>query len=112
LVELHDRSAPLCESMGQAKCEALSPRKDDGTIDTTHLNAEGSRVFGAIVAAELARVAPELAPHVKQPGAAPTTQAASFPPDIIVAADGSGDFTSIQQAVQRIPKDNRQRIVI
>jgi len=38
--------------------------------------------------------------------------AQSIPPDITVAADGSGDFTSIQKAVQSIPKDNSQRIVI
>ena len=36
----------------------------------------------------------------------------SIPPDITVAVDGSGDFTSVHQAVQSIPKDNRQRIVI
>ncbi len=39
-------------------------------------------------------------------------RAESVPPDITVAADGSGDFTSVHKAVQSIPKDNRQRIVI
>src|SRR5689334_4714585 len=34
------------------------------------------------------------------------------PPDITVATDGSGDFTSVQKAVASIPKDNTQRIVI
>ena len=33
-------------------------------------------------------------------------------PDIIVASDGSGQFTSIQEAVQSIPKDNRERQII
>jgi pectinesterase len=33
-------------------------------------------------------------------------------PDIIVARDGSGQFTSIQEAVQSIPKDNRERKII
>lgn len=37
---------------------------------------------------------------------------AQIPPDIIVAADGSGNFKTVQQAVASIPKDNRQRIVI
>jgi len=41
-----------------------------------------------------------------------SAHAAVLPPDITVAADGSGDFKSVQQAVQSIPKDNRQRIVI
>ena len=34
------------------------------------------------------------------------------PPDITVAADGSGDFTTIQAAVASIPKDNRERMII
>ena len=39
-------------------------------------------------------------------------QVAKLTPDIIVAADGSGQFTTVQKAVESIPKDNRQRIVI
>lgn len=38
-----------------------------------------------------------------QPAALP------FKPDITVAADGSGDFTTIQAAVASVPKDNRER---
>src|SRR3954447_8136683 len=33
-------------------------------------------------------------------------------PDITVAADGTGQFTSVHAAVQSIPKDNRERTVI
>jgi acetyl esterase/lipase len=33
-------------------------------------------------------------------------------PDITVAADGSGDFKTVQGAVSSIPRDNRQRMVI
>ena len=32
-----------------------------------------------------------------------------FKPDLTVAADGSGDFTTIQAAIASIPKDNRER---
>ena len=35
-----------------------------------------------------------------------------FKPDLTVAADGSGDFKTIQAAVTSIPKTNRERIVI
>ncbi len=33
-------------------------------------------------------------------------------PDITVAADGSGDFKTIQEAVASIPKDNHERKII
>ncbi len=32
-----------------------------------------------------------------------------FKPDITVAADGSGDFTTVQKAVESIPATNKQR---
>lgn len=35
-----------------------------------------------------------------------------FKPDLVVAADGSGDFKTIHEAVQSVPKDNRERRVI
>ena len=33
-------------------------------------------------------------------------------PDMVVAQDGSGDFTSVHAAVQSIPKDNHERKII
>lgn len=33
-------------------------------------------------------------------------------PDLVVAADGSGDFKSIHEAVQSIPRDNRERRIL
>jgi pectinesterase len=42
-----------------------------------------------------------------------TAFAAAAPrPDIVVAADGSGDFKTIQVAVESIPNTNRERIVV
>ena len=38
--------------------------------------------------------------------------AAPVPPDITVAADGSGDFATVQSAVESIPRDNRERIIV
>src|SRR5215468_5021372 len=38
--------------------------------------------------------------------------AASFRPDIVVAADGSGDFKTIQAAVESIPNTNRERKIV
>jgi pectinesterase len=35
-----------------------------------------------------------------------------FPPDLTVAADGSGDFKTIQAALESIPRDNHERRII
>lgn len=44
--------------------------------------------------------------------AAALTAASAAERTLVVAADGSGDFTSIQAALDTIPQDNRERIVI
>jgi pectinesterase len=33
-------------------------------------------------------------------------------PDLVVAADGSGDFKTVQSALESIPRDNRERRVL
>src|ERR1043166_966731 len=38
--------------------------------------------------------------------------AAAIKPDITVAADGSGNFKTVQEAVQSIPRDNHQRMIV
>ena len=68
LIDLHDRSIALCESLGPERCEAFDPPpQKDGEARRHHLNAEGSRAFGALVAEDLVRAVPELAPHVNPP---------------------------------------------
>lgn len=65
LIDLHARSIELYEKIGKEACDELSPKKNDGTIDNTHLNDKGSETIGPIVAAELKKAVPELAPCVK-----------------------------------------------
>lgn len=64
LIDLHGRSIELYEKLGKEGCDALSPRTKDG-IDNTHLNAKGSDVIGAIVAEELKKAVPDLAPVIR-----------------------------------------------
>lgn len=56
LIDLHRASTRLCEALGRAGCERLSPREPDGRVDTTHLNPDGGLLFGGLVA-DLAREA-------------------------------------------------------
>lgn len=57
-----------------------------GKIDNTHLNVYGGRVVAGIAAAAIAKVIPELGRYVCYY-------------DYVVAKDGSGDFFTIQEAV-------------
>jgi pectinesterase len=40
------------------------------------------------------------------------TAEAKTPSQIVVAADGSGQFRTVQQAVDHVPENNTQRVVI
>jgi lysophospholipase L1-like esterase len=60
LVDLFSRSLELSELLGPRALEPFSPRQPNGDVDTTHLNAAGSRVFARLVVLELRTVAPGL----------------------------------------------------
>ena len=78
LIELHDRSLAVCNALGKDACTALlSTEKAGGGYDGTHLTPPGAMLMGAIVADELKKAVPELAPHIRAvpaSSAAPTTQ--------------------------------------
>lgn len=65
LIDLHARSIEVWEGMGKAKSDEISPRRADGSIDPTHLNAAGAKLIAPVVAGELTKVAPELAKYVR-----------------------------------------------
>jgi unsaturated rhamnogalacturonyl hydrolase len=65
LIDLHTRSIELLDRLGPAVSPALGPLKPDGTLDKTHLNDDGSALFGALMAEEVRRVVPELAPFIR-----------------------------------------------
>jgi pectinesterase len=60
LIDLHVASADLCRLLGPLGCERMSPQKPDGGLDTTHLNAEGARRIGGLVADLARRAVPGL----------------------------------------------------
>jgi len=105
LVELHDLSRQFCESMGRDGMRKFSPVKPDGGYDNTHLNSAGYVPFGQIVALELAKVVPTLAPVIlaapRNPH--PSSNAKDF--DAVVAFDGSGTHTTVQAAIDAVPAD-------
>jgi pectinesterase len=137
LIDLHDRSIEVYESLGRDGCKLISPTKENGQLDGTHLNAAGSHLFGSLVAAEAKVSMPGLgsffptsklmalqqnaivprAPVDKtwvqsmmQPAADSLTSQGTQ--TLIVAADGEGTFASIQAAVNAVPNNNADHTII
>ena len=79
LIDLQADSIAYLDTLTEAQANALGITKKDAqgnTIpDKTHLNAEGSYVFGRIVAVDLGKAVPALAKYVRP-------EAAMLPPDL------------------------------
>lgn len=98
LVDLHDRSKELCESLGKEKCLEFSPLKTaDGTntFDHTHLKANGGVMFARLVVGELRRAVPELAPVFRAEPAGTNAVAQETAFDTVVSAADADAHTNV-----------------
>lgn len=78
------------------------PAVPKGSVDNTHLNIYGARVVAGLLLDAMAEVVPALAPYVRHY-------------DFVVAKDGSGDFFTVQEAINAVPdfrKESRTTIYI
>ena len=66
------------------------PAMPKGREDNTHLNVYGGRVIAGLTVDAIARAVPELARYVRHY-------------DFVVAKDGSGDFFTVQEAIDAVP---------
>ena len=136
IIDLHDRSIEVYESLGKDGCDLISPVKDDGQLDGTHMNLAGSNMFGSLIAAEVEITVPGLNKYfptsklmqiqrTKAPRADVdseyvqyvTQQKAAVLSDrgqttLTVAADGTGDYLTVQDAIKAVPDNNSQRTTI
>lgn len=94
LMELYNLTRDEAEKRGAAGCLEIDALDKDGKPDTTHLGPIGRNEIGAIAAHEFVRVVPVMR----------TMLESGLPPmQVVVAADGSGDFTTIQRAIDHAP---------
>lgn len=70
--------------------KGTNPKHPDGKVDNTHTNVAGARQIVNLLLPEIVKVIPELAEHVVDY-------------DFVVAKDGSGDFFTVQEAVNAAP---------
>lgn len=66
------------------------PRHPDGKTDNTHTKMAGARKLVDLLLPEIVKVIPELASHLDEY-------------DFVVAKDGSGDFFTVQEAIDAAP---------
>lgn len=82
--------------------EGVSPACPKGRQDNTHLNVYGGRVVAGLAAKAIVENIPELGKYVHFY-------------DFVVAKDGSGDFFTIQEAIDAVPdfrKNKRTTILV
>lgn len=71
----------------------------EGRQDDTHLRAAGARAMARLVANEVSEKIPALKKHIMNS-------------DFVVAKDGSGDFMTVQEAVNAVPVNRKIRTII
>ncbi|WP_276879918.1 pectinesterase family protein [Bacteroides heparinolyticus] len=74
----------------------IVPAMPKGREDNTHLNVYGGRVIAGLAMDAIAEAVPELAKYVRHY-------------DFVVAKDGSGDFFTVQEAIDAVP-DYRKNV--
>ncbi len=120
VVDLHALSIEALNRIGATAAAAFDPVKEDGTPDRTHLTKQGAAFFGAIVADELRRAIPALAPCLTirswtevldQPvpwyGSA---EAARIARNVLLYQRGTGGWPKNIDMAQVLSPDERDRI--
>jgi pectinesterase len=94
LMDLYALTREEAQKLGPIGCLDIDALDKEGKPDTTHLGAKGRNEIGRIAAAEFARVVPAMRPLLL---------AGTAPIQVVVNPDGSGDFKTIQMAIDHAP---------
>lgn len=97
-IDLNNCTETLINELGDEASRSLfvwvepntCPAIPKGRQDDTHLNVKGARIVAGMAADSIARKIPKLAPYVRHY-------------DFVVAQDGSGDFFTVQKAIDAVP---------
>ena len=109
-IDMNRLTHDLVEGMGPVESRKLFMWVPANTVaahpkgkkDNTHLNVYGARVVAGLAVDAIAEQIPALAPYVRHY-------------DFVVAQDGSGDFFTIQEAIDAVPdyrKEGRTTILV
>lgn len=109
-VDMNKITHDLVEGLGPDESKKLFmwvapntvPAMSKGREDNTHLNIYGARVVAGLAVDAIAKAVPALAQYVRHY-------------DFVVAQDGSGDFFTVQEAIDAVPdfrKNKRTTILV
>ena len=73
------------------------PAFPEGKTDNTHTKANGARIVAELVCGEIAKRIPEIAAHL-------------IHYDIVVAQDGTGDYFTVQEAIDACPDYSHEQV--
>jgi pectinesterase len=94
LMDLYTLTREQAQKLGPIGCLDIDALDKDGKPDTTHLGARGRNEIGMMAAKEFARAVPAMRPLLL---------AGMAPIQVVVNPDGSGDFKTIQMAIDHAP---------
>ena len=103
-IDMNKITHDLVQGLGPAESKKLfmfvEPEKvpafPKGREDNTHLNVYGARTIAGLTVDAIAKEIPELAKYVRHY-------------DYVVAQDGTGDFFTVQEAINAVPEDVYKR---
>lgn len=114
LIDMHRMSEKLIVTMGEERAKSLFNYVEPGhvnypkgNVDDTHFNPVGAKRMAALAIHGILKLKLDLAKHITQ----------SIPPenlayDFVVAKDGSGNFTTIQEAINAVPDFRKKETTI
>jgi len=107
LIDHNLSSKKLVQDMGPIDSKALfmwvekgtNPAAPAGKEDDTHLRARGARAMARLAVQEIKSKIPALAPFIQNY-------------NFVVAKDGTGDFMTVQEAINAVPANREKRTTI
>jgi pectinesterase len=119
LIDLDERSKVLLHQFGPEHSRELfnytaageQPNYPAGHKDDTHFNELGARKMAELVLEAVRDLHLPLAAHIR-PQLAGTVPPPDAPKKIVVAADGSGDYRTVQAALDAVPPGNGKETVV
>jgi pectinesterase len=110
MIDMHRKSEQLITTMGENRAKALFNYVDSGHVnyptgnkDDTHFNPVGAKKMAALAIAGIQQLKLDLNKYIVR-----SISPANLPYDFVVAQDGSGNFETIQEAINAVP-DFRKR---